>query len=190
MENIKLDPEIVEFDVQIEGIKPFLMNSPRGITSEKKGRKNSSDDKQYELCFYRNEKNEVVIPGINILASMKSIASDYIVGGKGKKTYKTYIYSGLEVTPENPLMIYEKIEKDLRPVVIGTARVIKARPKFPKWSINFTLRVTDPLLLDSNNGGTILKEILESAGKYKGLGDFRPLFGTYRVTKFEEIKSP
>ena len=30
-----------------------------------------------------------------------------------------------------------------------------------------------------------LKEILQSAGKYKGVGDHRPEFGRFEIVKFE-----
>jgi len=185
---IKLNPETVEFDVEIVGTKPMLMHSTRGLTAPKDARgSRGTPEQEAELCLYKNENDEIIIPGLNILASMKGAASDFKMGGKGKKTFKGYIDSGLEIVPEDPLLIQDGYILDARPVVIGKARIIRTRPKFKEWKLVFKLRVIDPLLLDSNRNGSILREILESAGQHKGLGDFRPLFGRFTVTRFEKV---
>ena len=54
---------------------------------------------------------------------------------------------------------------------------------FKEWECTFTIEV-----INEDLDKTILKEILESAGKFKGVWDFRPEFGRFIVTKFEEIK--
>jgi len=71
----------------------------------------------------------------------------------------------------------------LRTVVINRARVPKARPKFEKWMLEFTVEILDPVVTSSS-----LKEILIDAGKYNGLLDFRPLFGLFEVVTFEKVQ--
>jgi hypothetical protein len=184
---IKLNPEVVEFNVEIEGTRPMLMHSTRSLTAPKSARGSiPTPEQEAELGLYKNKDGEIIIPGLNILACMKAAASDFKMGGKGKKTFKGYIDSGLEVVPDDPLLIQSGYVLDSRPVVIGRARIMRTRPKFEEWKLRFTLRVIDPLLLDSNHDGSILREILESSGEHKGLGDFRPLFGRFAVTKFEK----
>jgi len=190
METIRPIPEkeFMEFDVTIEGTKPMLMHSTRGMTAPKDSRgSRATPEQEAELCLYKNKDGEIIIPGLNILASIKGASSDFKMGGKGKKTFKTYINSGLEIIPEDPVLIQDGYVLDARPVVIGKARIIRTRPKFEQWKLNFTLRVIDNLLLDSNRDGSILREILQSAGQHNGLGDFRPLFGRFTVTKFDKI---
>ena len=35
---------------------------------------------------------------------------------------------------------------------------------------------------------TVVKEILEAAGKYKGVGDNRPEFGRFEVIEFKKLE--
>jgi len=185
---IKLEPEVTSFEVEIRGVKPMLMHGPAGAAAPKKGRGSQrSDEEEIELCLYKNEAGEIVFPGRNIIACIKGAASDFKMGGKGKKTFKGYVESGLEITPEEPLLIHNGFEKDVRIARVQQARIPRVRPIFNEWGLKFTLNVIDPLLIDANKTGVILKEMLESAGKHQGLGDYRPLFGRFEVTKFEKI---
>lgn len=185
---IKLRPDVASFNVQIRGVKPMLMHSPAGMSAPKSGRGSKrSDEEEAELCLYKNKEGHIVVPGKNIIACIKGAGSDFKMGGKGKKTYKGYIESGLEVCPEEPLLVHNGYKLDIRPVKLGRGRIPRVRPIFDEWGVNFTLRVIDPLLIDSNQTGAILREILESAGEHMGLGDYRPLFGRFEVEKFEKI---
>lgn len=79
-------------------------------------------------------------------------------------------------------------EVDSRPVTIPATkgRIMRHRPRFDNWGAEFTLTVDDDLLsLD------MAHQLLNEAGTSIGIGDFRPEkrgpFGTFRVTKFEEL---
>jgi len=58
---------------------------------------------------------------------------------------------------------------------------MRARPRFNKWALDFSIIVTHDALPKA-----VLKELLDHAGRYMGIGDYRPKFGTFIVTKFEE----
>jgi hypothetical protein len=51
------------------------------------------------------------------------------------------------------------------------------RPRFDKWELKFTISIVDPSVWN----GTDIRNILEDAGKFVGLLDFRPLFGLFKV---------
>jgi hypothetical protein len=57
------------------------------------------------------------------------------------------------------------------------------KPRFDEWALEFQIINNDPTIIHQDT----LKKILEDAGKYYGLGDFRPEFGTFKVEKFEKI---
>lgn len=67
------------------------------------------------------------------------------------------------------------------PVKVQTSRVMRTRPLFKNWSCKFTLH----LMKDVANTATV-KGWVESAGTLVGLCDWRPRYGRFRVTKFEE----
>lgn len=69
---------------------------------------------------------------------------------------------------------------------IGTSKHIRVRPKFDNWSIRGELVVQDDQISED-----VLQDILDTAGTYKGLGDWRPssrkpgIFGTFTATVSE-----
>jgi len=75
---------------------------------------------------------------------------------------------------------------DERPVVINRARVLAWRPRWDKWELDFTLRCTQPLKIDDKT----VEEILEHAGWFVGIGDFRPKYGRFEVVKCEAKDQP
>ena len=62
------------------------------------------------------------------------------------------------------------------------------RPRFDNWSCVFRIRVVDPVFLEpTRQGPEYIKDILDNAGKRGGIGDFRPLFGQFVVSKITEV---
>lgn len=70
----------------------------------------------------------------------------------------------------------ESVHVDFRTVRVGQAKVDRCRPVFPDWKFECEITV-DPSVLDVDE----LRDIAEIAGKLKGLGDYRQLYGRYSV---------
>ncbi len=186
-----VDTGIKAFLVEIRGTKPLLMHSTRSMTEAPKnarGGKMSPED-EAKFGLYLNKKGDIVLPADVIMGAIKGAAPDFKAPGKGKKTFKTYVDSGLEIN-EDAVLTPQTYDIDSRTVVIGKARIIRSRPRFDAWSAEFTITVLDPetwidVYDKENAGGANIMDILEAAGKFKGLCDFRPRFGRFEVTKFE-----
>ena len=101
---------------------------------------------------------------------------------KGHKTYKTILQAGIYINPDLIPLSNQEWEIDSRRVKIQRASIMRSRPIFREWSLDFDIVITSPELIQP----AILKEILENAGKVKGIGDYRPKYGLFEVTKFEE----
>jgi hypothetical protein len=56
----------------------------------------------------------------------------------------------------------------------GQGSVVRTRPRFDKWSITCTV-LYDPEVIDERS----LLEIVQAAGKYEGLGDYRERYGHF-----------
>jgi hypothetical protein len=183
--------EMERISVKICGSRPLLMNSCQQMitakeneVAKKRGREEISAQVEAERCLYKAADGTVFIPAFCLLSAMRAAGVNRLVPGKGKKTYKGYIFSGVRITPdEMPVLTEKGWAPDLKPVVIGKARVIKARPRFDDWAVECELQIVDPIITKAD-----LKEILIEAGKYNGLCDFRPLYGLFDVERFEEIK--
>jgi hypothetical protein len=111
-------------------------------------------------------------------------ASNNRIAGRGKKTFKDAFKGGVFVEPR---LIPHKISKweiDLQNVVVQRSRVIRARPRFDEWELDFQI-----LNIDERITPNIIKDILVDAGRFCGIGDFRPRYGRFEVVKFEPIKT-
>lgn len=175
-----------KFKVEIKGTRPLLMNSPKSLGEQRnsqRGRKSVTQKEEAEGLLYLSGNGKPYIPSLAILAAMQRQSTNHKIPGRGKKTYKDFIYAGLEIeTDEIELQSESDWKIDSRPVVIGGARIMKARPKFKDWKLEFQISILDEIITPE-----VLKILLEEAGKFSGLLDFRPLFGRFEVTKFERV---
>lgn len=67
---------------------------------------------------------------------------------------------------------------DMRTVIVKgqKGRVLRTRPIFHDWSLTFSVLI-DQAMFDMRD----VRELAEMAGRYIGLGDFRPRFGRFEV---------
>lgn len=171
---------MTEISVKIKSVKPLLQHSTYAMTLPKSKKVKSSEhdiDEEAALCLYLNEKKEMCVPFMHILAAMRKAATNLKKGGSGKKTLKDFVYSGLQVSPDLIPLTPQKYDVDVQIVKVGTARIPRARPLFKTWGIDFKITIVDEQTWDA---GTV-RQVLEEAGKYQGIGDFRPLYGTFEV---------
>ncbi len=142
-----------------------------------------------EAGLYRDKDGRTGLPMLNILASMRQAAKVLRVPGRGRTTFAQFVFAGLEIEPEFiPLRIpdgrtpQEAWQVDIRPVVVQRARVLRARPRFDQWELEFTLKIMDPIIREEH-----VKSMLEDAGRYVGLGDLRPLMGLFQLVALEPV---
>jgi hypothetical protein len=79
---------------------------------------------------------------------------------------------------------YPTWQVDIRPVVIQRSRILRARPRFDEWELEFEVINKEPTMIPQER----LELILKDAGKHYGLGDFRPEFGLFEVEKFVKVR--
>lgn len=148
-------------------------------------------------ALYHDGEN-IVIPTANIMrAAMEGGAMVPVPGAKGNKTFKAQSQSG--IMPQDlawPLLVNGKPvpfaplaelmnEGDfakhkaratelgfslfVKRVKIGMSKHIRVRPRFEQWSVAGQLLVVDDQITER-----VFKDIFESAGRHKGLCDWRP----------------
>ena len=148
-------------------------------------------------CCYHDGKL-LGIPSANIMRClMEGGAMVPVPGGKSGKTFKAQTQSGMmsqeplwPLRVENDTITWKSIEqlKDVpkfaahkkaaqdfgfdllvKRAKIGSSKHIRVRPQFSNWSISGTFVIWDEQLDEK-----ALLNILEYAGQYKGLCDWRP----------------
>lgn len=167
-------------DVVLKGTRPLLMHSTVGMLRPKSNKVKSSEhdpNEEAKDCLYLNDAKKICVPAMAILSSMRKAATQLKKAGAGKKTLKDFVFSGLRIEPDMIELSTQTYEVDIRPVVVMRARIMRARPMFKDWSVSFKVDILDEQTWDPG----MVRQVLEEAGKYQGLLDFRPLFGTFEV---------
>jgi hypothetical protein len=178
-------PMTEEYFVKITGTKPLLMHNPTDLGSKPKLRRGEHLDPEAEAerYLYRDAKGQICIPAFNVKACIREAGRNYKVSGR-RSTFASMIRAGLKISPDFiPLIYRNNWVVDYRPVVVQRQRIMRARPRFDDWSLEFQIENVDPTVIHRDT----LYKILLDAGKYYGLGDFRPEFGLFEVEKFEVI---
>ncbi len=167
--------------VKIKGISPLLMNRfvMEKDDAEAKRRDQKFDPKEdAEKALYKNAQG-CYAPSTWIEASLRETAKEF--KGKGRGSLKATILASVFVDPaEIPLGKNTYDEIDQRPAVIQRNRIVKSRPRFNSWELEFTISFNEDRIKKDT-----LKQILIEAGQAKGIGDYRPKFGRFEVVKFE-----
>jgi hypothetical protein len=143
-----------------------------------------------------HDGSQIIIPTENIMRCLME-GGAMVPTGSGKKTFKSQTQSGIQpVAIGWPLLIRGAPvsvsailalngEKDfakhkqaaldhgfslfLKRAKIGQSKHVRVRPRFEVWATSGELAVTDEQITDR-----VMNDIVEMAGRYKGLGDWRP----------------
>jgi len=174
------------YSVKIVGTKSLLMHAPTGLGDKPKLRRGEHLDPKTEAesYLYKDAQGNIVIPSVNVKACIRDAGRNYRVKGR-RSTFASMIKAGIDIRPfPNMPLIHNGWEIDIRRVRVQRASILRARPRFNEWVLEFTIINYDPTIIHKET----LQKILIEAGKYYGLGDFRPEFGLFKVEKFEVEK--
>lgn len=180
------EDKVIELDVTIKGKRPLLMHSNAEILQPKSNKIKSSEhdiEEDAKKCLYFDDNKKIAVPSLAILAAMRKAAVNLKKAGAGKKTLKDYVYSGINIDPFMIELTPQEYTTDVQVVVVNRSRIPRARSLFKNWMLQFKLTIVDTQTWDVGK----VREVLDDAGKYQGLLDFRPLYGTFEV---ESMKTP
>ncbi len=174
---------------RIEGLTPLLMHRFADDSIPDKIKK-STGRPEYEedtyKALYVNEKGKLVQPAIHLERCMTAGGIDFKIPGKRGRNYSKLIGSMVRVEPDYILHEHQEWKQDCQPVRIQKARIHRYRPRLDKWALDFQIVIEDDQIpLDA------LKQIMDHAGLYVGIGDFRPgtkgKYGKFQVTRWEQV---
>ena len=171
--------------VEIKGVSPILQNKNAEISdkTEKKGEgKDSSEHAKYKLYTY---EGKIYQPAIHLEQALIKAGTGIKQKGMGKKTYKDLFKGSVFIRPDNIIHKIQKWEVHETTVVIPATRgrIARYRPMLKEWILEFELENLDDRLDES-----VIKLALDEAGRTIGIGDWRPRYGRFIVSKFKELK--
>jgi hypothetical protein len=173
---------------RIEGVSPLLQHRyPLETTTTTSRRKDTTNNLDAVKSYlYTDPQGKICQPAEHIIGSLKEAGKKFQIKGMGKSTYFKVIGSGAVIV--SPAWILHEIPDwtvDRRPVVIKQARIVRER--FDKWSLSFQIDFDETLIPAED-----LKQVLDYAGRYCGIGDYRPAkggpFGRFMVTIFQKVE--
>jgi len=175
------------YRVKITGEKPLLMHNPSDVGNKPKLRRGEHLDPKVEAesYLYKDENGNIVVPAYIVKACIRNAGRNYTVKGRGRTTFAAMIRAGIDIQPENIPLKYDNWYPWVTIVVVQRNRIPRARPRFDNWELEFKIINKDPTIIHSD---TLLK-ILIDAGKYYGIGDYRPEFGLFQVTEFRKLEN-
>lgn len=183
-----------QINVEIKGTSPYLMHSFSMEKSEEKSKKKVGVEDyklEAETSLYRLPDGTIYIPSTQLHGTLIEAGKKFQIPGQRKATFSKLLGGLVVITPDAIPMNPQTYEIDSRAVVVPSTRgrVIRYRPKFLDWSLKFVLENFEPEQIDEST----LKTILDYAGSYVGIGDFRPSkkgpFGRFNVVKWEVVKA-
>lgn len=177
-------------EVTIEGVAPILFHrwNCESVESKSKARKGSAEKKSddVESYVYRNDKNEVCIPGEYLRGALVAAAKFQQDPRSPRKSasdlFKAAIVSLTELASLGAKH-WDYLDK--RRVVIQRNAITRSRPAMKEgWKATFVLMVNLPEYISPQ----LLNSTIQSAGKLIGLADFRPSYGRFNVVEFNVLK--
>jgi len=184
-------------NVEVEGTAPLLQHRfPVPELSEmSKGGTRSTGAKDYTQewrAYFYEAGGQIVQPSAHFEGALVKAAINFKVAGKRGRSYKDLFKAsvfcapdaipfGVSVPDDLDADADKPLYLDVRPVVVQRSRVVRIRPAFKAgWKLAFTIEV-----IDDEVQPELLHDVLALAGKTVGIGDFRPKFGRFMVTRFE-----
>jgi hypothetical protein len=180
---------------KITGVSPLLMHN--GLladplnpvvkqlkkVSQKRDKTDADLEELARLEWYGSlylDHGEPCIPGEVLEATLINAAKKKKKGPAAKAGLicdgnVAVLYDG----PRNPDAMWEDGSyRFATGVVVNRSRVIRTRPIFREWSLEFRLSYNDELLNESD-----LSEFVKIGGEIIGLAEWRPKFGRYMVDR-------
>ncbi len=184
METIKFrfrgsSPILIQSDRLVNPIDPMTV-ALREVTGKKK--KTESDHQQiarieYAAQIYHDDKLGPYIPALNIDAC---VAAGATLSKRGKDVKRAFMVleDRVKLEYDGPRTIDGLFGDprfvDFRSVVIAGKRTMRTRPIFREWAVAFEAAY-DPEIFNRRD----LIACVEAAGRYAGLGTYRPRFGRF-----------
>jgi len=187
------------YKVEIKGVTPYMQHrmddkkledweTERGKIIERDGI-SKEDLVRAEFHSYRNENGEFFLPAEHIRGALIN-AGAFVKAkvGNSRKSMKNIVAAMFFIKPsEIKMPDFDEIDKRSAVNRNIKARIIVIRPKWNNWRARFNLIVDNDTITDET-----IRGILEYAGKYVGIGSFRPtnngMFGRFQIEEFKTVK--
>jgi len=176
-------------EVCLEGSSDMLFHrwNCESVATKSAAAKNSKAKKidDIESYVWRNDVGELCVPGEYLRQSIIHAAKFRQDPRSPRKSAMDLFKAGVvSITQLGSLGKPTWDFLDTRRVMIQRNGINRTRPAMKAgWNAEFVLQVLTPEYIDAS----FLNEVISMAGRLVGIGDFRPTYGRFNITKFEII---
>lgn len=188
---------MLKVSAKIVGISPISFSAPiQSVRNTGEGH-DDFETRTWRERLHVNADGKVFIPPgamKNCLSEVAKYLQESVPGKKGS-TYTKLYEAGVMVTDPLDLGVVAASVAGERLFVPsdgkrgGGKRVWKTFPVIPAWACEVIIYLLDPILIDKPDK---VREYLEHAGKFIGMGRFRPrnngFYGRFKVDSFASAK--
>lgn len=173
--------------VQITGDADLLFHrwNCEAVDAKAKAAKNSkakkSDD--VESYLWRNAASEICVPGEYVRQSMVHAAKFRQDPRSPRKSAMDLYKAGIVSLTELASLGKESADYiDTRRVTVQRNGINRSRPAMRSgWKVRFDFAIILPEYISEIS----FREVLQMAGRVVGIGDFRPTYGRFSITRIE-----
>lgn len=173
--------------VVIEGTAPILFHrwNVEAVAEKAAAAKGSKGKKtdNVESYVYRNEQQEICIPGTYIRQALVNAGKFMQDPRSPRKSLADLVKAGLIVHTQLASLGKTTWDRmDQQRVQVQRNGITRNRPCFEiGWRVTFDLEVILPEYIPRE----VLGQLLASAGRLVGLGDYRPTYGRFQVVELK-----
>lgn len=177
-------PYLVQVDVQ--GVVPILFHrwNCDAVETKSKAAKGSAAKKSdnTESYLYRDDNNEICLPGEYLRQAIITAAKfKQDPRSPRKSAMDLFKAAVVSLTPLASLGATEPDFMDRRRVTVQRNGITRVRPAMNTgWKASFELMVNLPEYVPP----TLLRQVLDDAGRLIGVGDFRPTYGRFAISRW------
>jgi hypothetical protein len=174
-------------EVVIVGTAPILFRryDDASVQRKAKAAKNSESRKSddVETYVYRTEDGEIGIPARNFKACLREAGRSLPDPRSPRKSARDLVQSAIQVEPFIASLGRTTWDAlDVQRVVLQRNAISRVRPMFREgWKAAFEVVVLAPEYVRPD----WLHDLITRAGRFIGLGDFRPDYGRFRMDTFQ-----
>lgn len=138
-----------------------------------------------ESYVWRNEGGDLCLPGEYLRGSIVHAAKFHQDPRSPRKSAMDLFKAGVvSLTDLASLGTKEWDYEDRRRVVVQRSGITRVRPAMRKgWKATINLLITTPEYIAPD----FLQQVITKAGLLVGVGDFRPTYGRFGISKFEVL---
>lgn len=179
----------------IEGVADLLFHrwSDDEVEAKAKAAKGSQAKKtdNVESYVYRNDRGHICIPGRYVQRAIVEAARFEQDPRSPRKSAKDLAQAAVVATPLlSPILVRGKPTDnwdylDRQRVTVQRNAITRTRPAFTSgWQARFELTSLLPEYITPE----FLRKLVDNAGRFIGVGDFRPTYGRFVVTSWELLQ--